>query len=548
MKTRIRTFILTGLLLLSPALFTASYDKEFEWSKNLDIFHSLVRELELYYVDETDPAKMIRTGIDQIMKSLDPYTIFVPESQIEDIRLMTTGEYGGVGALIGQDSLGAYVTDPYEGSPAQKAGLRAGDRIVEVDDRDVSGKTSEEISPLMKGNIGTTVKLTVERPHVKGRIDFNLVRDKIRFQNVPYSAKMADGSGYIRLSGFTEGAAGEVKRALMSLKEQGASGLILDLRNNPGGLLIEAVDIVNLFVPMGKEIVSTRGKSKMWEATYSCRFQPVDTLIPITVLVNSGSASASEIVAGAIQDLDRGVIIGQRTYGKGLVQTTRDLSYNTKIKLTTAKYYIPSGRCIQALDYTNRRPDGSVGHVPDSIVSEFRTSRGRVVKDGGGVLPDILVDPQTLSGMTTNLAYRNLIFDYVTRYRNTRDEIAQPDAFQLKEADYDDFRQFLIDRKFTYETASERALDVLVKSAQKEKYFDSSRELIEKLKVNLSHELSKDMETFKPEIRALLADEIVGRYFFQKGRIQFMLRDDNGLARAQTLLANAEDYRKLLNR
>jgi carboxyl-terminal processing protease len=548
MKKIVRSLFLTGLLLVSPILFTSSYDKEFEWSKNLDIFHSLLRELELYYVDETDPAKLIKTGIDQIMKTLDPYTVYVPESQIEDIRLMTTGEYGGVGALIGQDSIGAYITDPYEGSPAQKAGLRAGDRLVKVDDRLVTGKSSAEISPMMKGNIGTAVKLTVERPYVKGQISVNLVREKIRFENVPYFAKLPDGSGYIRLSGFTEGAGGEVKQALLKLKEQGVKSLVLDLRNNPGGLLLEAVEIVNLFVHRGQEIVSTRGKSKMWEATYSCRNTPVDTLIPIGVLVNSGSASASEIVAGALQDLDRGVIIGQRTYGKGLVQTTRDLSYNAKIKLTTAKYYIPSGRCVQALDYTNRRPDGSVGHVPDSLVHEFRTKTGRIVKDGGGIFPDLQVEPQLLSGMTTNLIYQNMVFDYATWYRNTHEEFVSPAAFNLTDADFNDFHDFLVKEKFTYETASEDALDNLIQSAKREKYFDQAQAVLEELRTKLSHNLEKDLQLFKPEIRTMLADEIIGRYYFQKGRIEFMLRDDNGLSKAQALLADPDAYRKILNR
>ncbi|MFA6481767.1 MAG: S41 family peptidase [Bacteroidales bacterium] len=548
MKKIIRSLLLTGLLLLSPALFTSSYDKEFEWSKNLDIFHSLIRELELYYVDETDPAKMIKTGIDQIMKSLDPYTVYVPESQIEDIKLMTTGEYGGVGALIGQDSLGAYITDPYEGSPAQKAGIRAGDRIVKVDDRQVRGKSTEEISPMMKGTLGTSVRITVERPHVKGQITFDLVREKIRFENVPYFAKLTDGNGYIRLSGFTEGAGNEVKQALLSLKGQGVKGIVLDLRSNPGGLLFEAVDIMNLFVRRGQEIVSTRGKSKMWEATYSCRYEPVDTLIPVTVLVNSGSASASEIVAGAMQDLDRGVIIGQRTYGKGLVQTTRDLSYNAKIKLTTAKYYIPSGRCIQALDFTNRRPDGSVGLIPDSLVTEFKTKTGRTVKDGGGILPDVLVETQTLSGMTTNLIYQNMIFDYATRYRNTHEQIEAPVNFRLTEADYQDFRDFLVAEKFSYETNSEDALDNLIKATKKEKYFNLSQAVIDELKSKLSHNLDKDLLSFKPEIREMLSDEIIGRYYFQKGRIEYMLLDDNGLEQAQAILANSDDYRKKLNR
>jgi carboxyl-terminal processing protease len=450
--------------------------------------------------------------------------------------------------LIGQDSIGAYITDPYEGSPAQKAGLRAGDRIMKVDDRHVSGKTTAEISPLMKGNIGTAVKLTVERPLVKGQITVNLVREKIRFENVPYFAKLSDGSGYVRLSGFTEGAGKEVKQAVLNLKEQGVKGLVLDLRNNPGGLLFEAVDIVNLFVSRGQEIVSTRGKSKMWEATYSCRYEPIDTLIPIVVLVNSGSASAAEIIAGAMQDLDRGVIIGQRTFGKGLVQTTRDLSYNAKIKLTTAKYYIPSGRCIQALDYTNRRADGSVGHVPDSLVSEFRTKTGRIVKDGGGILPDLLAEPQLLSGMTSNLIYQNRIFDYATRYRNTHGQIALPGSFDLTDADYQEFSEFLVSEKFTYETSSEDALENLIKLVKKEKYYDQAQAVLGELWTKLSHNLDKDLQLFKPEIRSMLADEIIGRYYFQKGRIEYMLRDDNGLARAQALLTSPDEYRKKLNR
>ncbi len=547
MKRIIRSLLLTGALLAAPVLFTSSYDKEFEWSKNLEIFHSLIREVELYYVDETDPAKLIKTGIDQIMRSLDPYTVYYPESQVEDIQLMTTGEYGGVGALIGQDSIGAYISDPYEGTPSQKAGLRAGDRILKVDNKSVKGKSTSEISPLMKGTVGTTVTLTVERPFVKGEITVNLVRDKIRLENVPYFTRLSDGSGYIRLTGFTEGASGEVKQALINLKEKGARGIILDVRNNPGGLLIEAVDIVNLFVARGQEIVSTKGKSKMWEASYACRYEPVDTLIPLTVLVNSGSASASEIVAGAVQDLDRGIIIGQRTYGKGLVQTTRDLSYNAKIKITTAKYYIPSGRCIQALDYTNRRADGSVGHVPDSLVHEFKTRKGRTVKDGGGILPDILVDPRQLSGMVTNLYYQNMIFDYATKYRNTHEQISTPAGFELKDTDYQDFREFLINRKFKYETESEDALDELIASAKKEKYFDRSQSVLEDLKTKLSHNLDKDLESFRPEITEILSDEIIARFYFQKGRIEYMLRDDDGLARAQALLANLEEYGKKLN-
>lgn len=548
MKKNLRIIVATLVLLAAPALFTNWYDKEFEWSKNLEIYHSLIRELEMYYVDETDPGKMIRTSIDQMLKTLDPYTVFIPESQTEDIQLLTTGEYGGVGALIEQDSSTVFISDPYEGSPAERAGLRAGDIIREVDGRNVQGKSTSEISPMMKGAVGSSVKLTIERPYSKEKITVTLVREKIRFPNVPYFSMIPGGLGYIRLSGFTEGAGREVKEALVSLKEKGAKGIVLDLRSNPGGLLIEAVEVMNLFVPKGQEIVTTKGKSRQWEATYSCRYDPVDTLIPVAVLVNSGSASASEIVAGAMQDLDRGVIIGQRTFGKGLVQTTRNLAYNANLKLTTAKYYIPSGRCIQALDYSNRRPDGSVGHVPDSLITEFKTRSGRVVKDGGGVGPDISVEPQTLSGISTNLLYRNKIFEYATRYRNLNPSLNAPAGFTVTDGIYQDFRDFLVSNKFSYETGSEEALDKLIASAKQERYYENSEAVFNDLRRQLSHDLDKDLKVFKPEISALLGDELVGRYYSTRGRIEFMLRDDNGLEAAVKILSDTGSYNKILGR
>ncbi|MFH0761479.1 MAG: S41 family peptidase [Bacteroidota bacterium] len=546
MKKNFKTLIATGVLLLAPVLFTGWYDKEFEWSKNLEIYHSMVRELEMYYVDETDPGRLIRTSIDKMLQTLDPYTVYVPESQTEDLQLMTTGEYGGVGATIGQDSTSVFISDPYEGSPAANAGLRAGDIIRKVDERSVEGKTASEISPMMKGPIGSTVRITVERPYTREKITVTLTREKIRFPNVPCFSMVGNETGYIRLSGFTEGAGREVRDALLSLKDRGAGSIILDVRSNPGGLLIEAVEVMNLFVPKGQEIITTRGKSKQWEATYTCRNEPVDTLIPVAVLVNSGSASASEIVAGAMQDLDRGIIIGQRTFGKGLVQTTRSLSYNANLKLTTAKYYIPSGRCIQALDYANRRPDGSVGHIPDSLISEFRTRNGRIVKDGGGIIPDILVDQQQLSRMASNLIYSNLLFDYATKFQNTHPQIPKPTGFTLTDEVYAEFRNFLTAQNFTYETASENALQSLIRSAKAEKYYESAEPLITELEKNLSHNLDKDLNILKPEISMLLADEIIGRYYYQKGRIEYMLRDDDGLSGAVVILKNPSEYRKVL--
>ncbi len=546
MNKKIRTTILALILLTAPVIFYGNYDKEFEWSKNLDIYQSLLRELDLFYVDETDPGKLIKTGIDQTLKTLDPYTVYIPESQIEDIELMTTGEYGGVGALIGQDGNRIYITDPYEGSPAEKAGLRAGDIILKIDDRPVEGKKVSEISQIMKGEIGSMVRLTVERPYVSKPVTVSLVREKIRFHNVPFYQKLPDGTGYIRITGFTEGAGREVKEAFLDLKQQGITEVILDLRNNPGGLLFEAVEMINIFVPRGQEIVSTRGKAKQWEARYSCRHEVIDSLIPLAILVNSSSASASEIVAGAVQDLDRGVIFGQRTFGKGLVQTTRDLSYNAKLKLTTAKYYIPSGRCIQALDYTNRRPDGSVGHIPDSLTSEFTTKGGRKVRDGGGIVPDVAVEARVLSGMATSLFYQNKLFDYATKFRNQNETISKPDIYVLSEETYDDFKQFLNEDKFTYQTASEDALNSLIKSAKTEKYYEQSRDLIDQLGRIVTHNLDKDLELFKPEVKALLAEEIIGRYYFQRGKVENMIRNDQGISEAVKILKNQDEYRRIL--
>jgi carboxyl-terminal processing protease len=546
MKKTIATAFFTGLLILAPWIFTGSYDKEFEWSKNLDIYQSLLRELDLYYVDEIDPGKMVRTGIDQSMKTLDPYTVYIPESQIEDLQLMTTGEYGGIGATVGQDREKIYISDPYEGTPAQKAGLRAGDVILKIDDRPVAGKTISEISDLMKGEVGSDVRMTVERPFANRQLTVAMKREKIRFDNVPYFKKLGNGCGYIRLTGFTEGAGREVKSALLDLKQQGATRVIIDLRGNPGGLLLEAVEIMNIFVPKGQEVVSTKGKARQWDAVYNCRYEPVDTLIPVAVLVNSSSASASEIVAGAMQDLDRGVVIGQRTFGKGLVQTTRDLSYNAKLKLTTAKYYIPSGRCIQALDYTNRRPDGSVGQIPDSLTTAFKTRAGRPVRDGGGIVPDIKVDPLTLSGMTTSLIYQRKLFNYATRFRNSNDSIEPAAAFKLAADVYDDFGKYLKSEKFTYRTAREDAIKELVESVKSEKYYEQSKDLIGQLSETLKHDLDNDLELFRPEVEPLLAEEIIGRYFYQKGRIEFMTREDQTIREAGRILADPSEYARIL--
>lgn len=548
MRRKLKTVGLILLLLAAPLIFTAQHDREFEWSKQLDIQQSLLRELDLYYVDEIDPGKLIRSGIDHMLKSLDPYTLYIPESRIEDIQLMTTGEYGGIGAMIGQRGDTIFVTEPYEGSPAQKAGLRAGDLIRQVNGRPVSGRKPAEITEEMKGEIGSPVTLTIERPYSGENLTLNLVREKIKFPNVAHYQTLTDNTGYIRITGFTEGASREVKEALLDLKEQGISSVVLDFRGNPGGLLMEAVEIVNIFVPRGQEVVTTRGKARQWVASYSCRSNPIDTLIPVAVLVNSASASASEIVAGVMQDLDRGVIIGQRTFGKGLVQTTRNLSYKAKLNLTTAKYYIPSGRCIQALDYTNRRPDGSVGNIPDSLTSEFSTKAGRKVRDGGGIIPDIQIKPRTLSALATEMVYQRQFFDFATKFRNLNESILPPGSFHLQETVWKDLPAFLKENNFTYQTASEEALEKLEKVLESEKFLDESAELVNQIKQVVSGDLNRDLELFRPEITTVLEEEIVSRYYHQSGRARQVIPNDQTIAKAVEILSNQEEYLKLLGK
>ena len=547
MKKSIKVIGLGIGLLLLPIVFSAYQDKDFELVKNLDIYHTLMRELNLFYVDETDPGSMVKSSIDGMLKTLDPYTVYIPESRMEDLELMTTGEYGGLGALVAEIDGKIVVTDPYEGFPAQKAALRAGDIIKKIDGRSIEGKSSKEVSDLMKGRVGTSVDVTLERPYVKEKIEVSLTREKIKLGNVPFYQLFEDNTAYIRLSGFTRGASKEVQDAFEEMKKKGADKVVLDLRSNPGGLLIEAVDIMNLFVPKNQEIVSTRGKTSQWDNSYSCRKEPVDTLIPIAVLVNSSSASASEIIAGATQDLDRGIVVGQRTFGKGLVQTTRDLSYNSKLKLTTAKYYIPSGRCIQALDYSNRREDGSVGKVPDSLISEYKTKAGRNVYDGGGVLPDVRIENRYLSKVATAMVYQNKFFDFATEYRNTHESDISVKEFELSAENYSKFTQSLLEDNFTYETSTENELKKLISAAKREKYYDLAEDDLKALEKKLAPDPEKDIELFKEEISSLLSEEILSRYHYHKGRIERSLIKDPVLLKAREVLNNEQMYLSLLH-
>ncbi len=545
-KIRKRTLLWICAALCSVALLTAAVDNSFELVKNLDIFYSVVKELDAFYVDEINPGKLIPKAIDEMLSSLDPYTNFIPESKIEDLRFMTTGSYGGIGALIGKKSDRAVVTEPYEGLPAQKAGIKAGDIILKIDDFDTKGKDIESVSEKLKGLQGTPVKIMVERVGHSKPLTFTVVRENIHISSVPYYTMYPDNIGYIQFNNFTQNCTKEVSQAIDSLVKAGATSLILDLRGNPGGLLDEAISICNLFIPKGQLIVSTKGKMKQWNRDYLTMREPQWPKIPIVVMVNRSSASASEIVAGALQDLDRGVIVGSRTFGKGLVQATRPLSYNAQLKLTTAKYYIPSGRCIQALDYSHRNEDGSVGTIPDSLISEFKTKNGRKVYDGGGILPDVIVEIGKMSRIASELYVQNHIFDFATQYAATHPTITSPEKFTISDLEYQEFIRFMSGREFKYELESSAKLKKLIESLKEEKYLDKVTEEINLLSKKMEQNLQSDLMTFKDEIIRLLNQEIISRYYYQKGRIQYLLRNDPELDSALNILRTHERYKSIL--
>ncbi len=525
-----------GILLVAVISVTlVSYtrdQKNFEIAKNLDIYHTLFRELNMFYVDEIDPNKLVKTSIDDMLQSLDPYTNYISEDQIEDFRFMTTGEYAGIGALISKHDDDIIIAEPYEGFPAQKSGLKAGDILLEVEGKDTREMTTEDVSNLLKGPANKPVSIKAQRPGNKKPFTVDVVREKISIDAVPYYGMLDKQTAYIRLSQFTANCSQEVKNAFLDLKKNNPDALVLDLRGNPGGLLMEAVEIVNFFVPKGEEVVSTRGKVKQWDKVYYATSEPIDTTIKIAVLVNRGSASASEIVTGAIQDLDRGIVVGSRTFGKGLVQTTRDLSYSTKLKVTTAKYYIPSGRCIQALDYSHRNEDGSVGNVPDSLISEFTTKHGRKVYDGGGIVPDMKIDSDELSTLAIELVTQFKVFDFATLYSNKNTSIPQPEDFSINDDIYNQFKEFVKASEFKYDSESLDEFNALMETAQKEKYYKIAEDEFRALKAKLEPNLDKDLAGFRDEISELLEDEIVSRYYYQKGAIRAAIKDDKGIQKA----------------
>ncbi len=543
---KIKIITITILLLISSFTFLAFTDKEFKIAKNLDIFFTLFRELNLFYVDDTDPEELIEAGIEGMLKSLDPYTTYIPESEMENFNFMTTGQYGGIGALIRRGGDYTIISEPYRDFPAFKAGLKAGDTLISIDGISTSGKNISDVSEMLKGTPNTSVKLEIKRYGEDGILEKTLVREKITIKNVPYYGVVENKIGYIRLSNFTNNAGKEAKDALSELKKQNIESVILDLRGNPGGLLIESVNVANLFVNKEQEIVSTHGKVKQWDNVYKTTQAPVDTVIPLIILVSRGSASASEIVAGSMQDLDRALIIGEKTFGKGLVQTTRPLSYNTQLKVTTAKYYIPSGRCIQAVDYTHRNEDGSVGYIPDSLINEFKTENGRTVYDGGGISPDIEVKSEPLSNIVISLLTRNLIFDYATIFVAENVPLQQVEQFEFTEDDYKKFMKFLENKSIDYTTQSYKTLDELIKTARKEKYFEGAEEEFEALKKKLAHDKNKDLQTFKDEIIYLLTEEIISRYEYQEGRIKASLKHDTQFEKALDILKDKEQYYNIL--
>lgn len=538
--------IISSIVLAGVAGFSFSQDY-FEVSKNLDIFNTLYRELNIAYVDETKPGQLMKTGIDAMLESLDPYTNYITENDIEDYRYMTTGEYGGVGAQIRDIDGKITLTEPYEGFAAYKAGLRAGDEIIEVNGNNVKGKTTSDITPMLKGQAGTPIKIKVIHLGQTTPTEVNMTREEIKVRSVPYSDMVSAETGYIKLTGFTENCSADVKNALMKLKEKGCKNLILDLRGNPGGLLQEAVNIVNLFVDKGNEVVSTHGKIKDWDKHYLAVNNAVDTQMPMVVLVDNNSASASEIVAGSLQDLDRAVIIGQRSFGKGLVQQTRDLTYNAKLKVTVAKYYIPSGRCIQALDYSHRDEDGRVLKVPDSLITAFKTKNGRIVYDGAGVMPEVKFDPEKYSHILATLLNKNLVFKYVNQYMLDHPTLqAKASTFNFSDDDYNQFMAYVKDKDYSYKTQSDYGMEDLKKDAEDEKYYNDIKKEYDALLAKLAANKKDDLIRFKTEIRQFIEEEIISRFEYERGRIEHSLRYDKELIEGTKLLADKDRMKTIL--
>ncbi|SDE14987.1 C-terminal processing peptidase-3. Serine peptidase. MEROPS family S41A [Mucilaginibacter pineti] len=524
--------LFTGIVVLAAGAL-AFDDDLFQISKNLDVFASVYKEVNINYVDDINSAKLVKTGVDAMLDGLDPYTEFVPESEIEDYKLhYVSTQYGGIGSSIFARDGKVYVSEVFAGFPAQKGDVRPGDQILKINDIDLSGKNNDQVSLLLKGSKGAAIKLLLKRDNVSQPFEKNLVRDEIKQPNVSYSGMVDGNMGYIKLDKFLENSASEVTNALVSIKKNNPNGIILDLRSNGGGILQEAVKIVNLFVQKDVEIVSQKGKVKDKNFTYSTVSAPLEPNLPLVVLVNSHSASASEIVAGSLQDLDRAIIIGQRSYGKGLVQQTFNLPYNSLVKITIAKYYVPSGRCIQELDYTHRKDDGSVVKVADSLIHEFKTKNGRSVYDGSGIYPDIFIKQEKFANVTQALVGKLLVFDYATIYRDKHAKINDARTFTLSDTDYGDFVKYVSDKNYSYTTNSEKVLNSLKTEATKEKQFPEIQAEYDILKSKLMASKKNDLQLHKTEIKQVLENEISSRYYYEKGRYEANFKYDDELAQA----------------
>ncbi len=544
-----KKFLLITSLVISVILGISALkndERNFEISKQLNIYATLFREINMFYVDDIRPEEFVNTGINAMLKSLDPYTVYYPESEMEDVKFMTTGEYAGIGSIIGKKDDHIIIREPYKDSPAAKAGLLPGDIILSIDGSTTKGKDISEVSEMLRGLPGKEITIKIQRENEIKPIEKKTIREKIQIPSVPYYGMANDSTGYIFLTNFTDKSATDIRAALIALKNKGAQSMILDLRGNSGGLLDQAVEIVNFFVPRGSKVVSTKGKVKQWDKEYLADKNPIVPDMPLIVLIDRGSASASEIVSGSLQDLDRAVLIGERSFGKGLVQTVRDLAYNTKVKITTAKYYIPSGRCIQALDYAHRNPDGSIGKVPDSLITEYITKAGRKVYDGGGITPDIKIAPKEYARITEELILQDLTFDFVNSYA-LKHPVAPPIAqFNITDDIYNQFKEFLKTKKFSYENESQQELDKLIQISKDEKYYEHAKDKLDVLKNIFAHSIDRDMNVFREEITSFLTMQFIQRYYFMEGTIEYNVQHDDEIIEAVKLFANKKEYHKLL--
>ena len=559
MKNRKIISICLGVLLLGGIFFGFSKgdDRNFQFVKSLDVFNSVLRELDMFYVDSIDPKEVVEYGIQAMLAKTDPYTEYYPEED-NTLKEMTTGKFGGIGSVVRYYSPRKRVAiiEPSEGNPAAEAGLKAGDIILEINGKEMlqenrtPNEMTEYVSSNLRGEPGTLCVIKVERPTSDSTyvpMEFKITRGTIRTNSVPYYGMLNDSIGYICISTFSvEGCSKLIKRAFIELKQQGATSMVLDVRGNGGGLLSEAVNVVNFFVPKGLEVVKTKGKFKQWDHTYRTSSEPIDVEIPLVVLVDGITASASEILSGSLQDLDRAVIVGNRTYGKGLVQTLRNLPYNSSMKVTTAKYYIPSGRCVQAIDYSKRNADGSIARTPDSLTNVFHTAAGREVRDGGGIRPDIEVKIEKAPNILFYLVNDDMIFDYATQYVIKHPSIAKVEDFQVTDADYADFKAMLKKRNFTYDRQSEEVLKKLKEFAEFEGYMENAKDEFAALEKKLQHNLDLELDRFAKDIKPMIADEIVKRYYFERGAVQEGLKNDSDLKKAIEVLQQPEEYKKIL--